>query len=440
MITPCVDLNEQLNQMSAEIERIQKEINKKASMIAFIDKEMREVAGLASEVAGCKLKVLKEYLQQAPEKRDYTKISSNLKEEFNTLSEDFVGNFKDLLKARQYYLQNGKVTELTMSKRLELEERYSKSLKTVLEEHEANFNINDGTNVQVFISHLEEEEKKKRELFNQLLDSKTPHTMEMENLQNTENKQMKQKFELLTGSVKDVYGACQIGAFGFLKTKSMNSLRSDFKILINTPNNKGFYPIHIASYHNHPEIVRLLAESGANLEQKDANGYTALHWAAKAGTLEVVKLLLDKKVNIKSKGEYGRTPLHMAVFNSRPQVASLLLKRGAEINSQTDMEDNLKTPLLDAVIHGDIELAKLLLKEAKLDVNCRDIHQHTPLYHVVVDGISELIPLILGHVKWSNPTSEKDPNHTKELLKIIPKYNDKEVKRILTAFHETVPQ
>ncbi len=50
-------------------------------------------------------------------------------------------------------------------------------------------------------------------------------------------------------------------------------------------------PLHSAVIRNHPEIVGLLLEYGADKKSEDANGRTALEWAAHKGLPEIAQLL-----------------------------------------------------------------------------------------------------------------------------------------------------
>ena len=46
-----------------------------------------------------------------------------------------------------------------------------------------------------------------------------------------------------------------------------------------------------AAFWNHPEVAQLLLGSGANLSQRDANGFTALMWANERGYTQLAELL-----------------------------------------------------------------------------------------------------------------------------------------------------
>ena len=52
-----------------------------------------------------------------------------------------------------------------------------------------------------------------------------------------------------------------------------------------------------AAMFGHEDIVRLLAQHGANLEATDEDGYTAMQFACLDGHLSVVRVLLESGVD-----------------------------------------------------------------------------------------------------------------------------------------------
>ncbi len=93
------------------------------------------------------------------------------------------------------------------------------------------------------------------------------------------------------------------------------------------------YFLFIASSNGHIEVVQELLKRGANIEQKDNDGYTPLicgiflelfnhfKWfiyflfiASFNGDIEVVKELLKRGANIEEKDNDGYTPLILGIF------------------------------------------------------------------------------------------------------------------------------
>ena len=69
-------------------------------------------------------------------------------------------------------------------------------------------------------------------------------------------------------------------------------------------NVKGGYddgsPLHFAAWDNHPEMIRLLLEHGANIEQRSGNNHnnTPLGWAIAGGRIEACETLLENGATI----------------------------------------------------------------------------------------------------------------------------------------------
>lgn len=442
MLAPVISKTEEYNQISVEIEGLQRKINRACSMLAFIEEQMKVHIGLTSEVATRALEIFKEVLKKRPEDRDYKQIKEDWNQECEKICKIYVQDFEGLVKQRDYCMKSGKPVKITDAIRDDLTRQYQDKVKENLETLKSKIQIDQNTNFEVLIKHLEEDERKSEKLYQQYLNTKIPHNDEKNNLEIKEAKMLKERKKLLEEKIETIFDACQYGSDEFVE-KKLKSFWTPFsrKNFLDTPDQNGFCPVHYAAYHNRPGIFIMLLDGGANPQARDNCMYTPIHWAAKSGSLEVVKLLVKKKVDRNTKGEYGRTPLHMAVFNSRIQVTEYLLRNGADINGATSDEDNRKTPLHEAVIHGDLELAKCLLSDPKLDVNRRDIDDHTPLYHVVADGgVPELIALILGHKSYVEPEDKTDPNCIEQLLELTPRYNAEKVKDILKSFRGTVPQ
>ena len=102
----------------------------------------------------------------------------------------------------------------------------------------------------------------------------------------------------------------------FFKSTSDNCT-GDF-ILRNTP-------LIYAAIFGHVEVVRVLLEGGAKVENTSAYCSTALHQAAWNGHLDVCRLLLDWGAKVDPLDEWKDTPLHLAAW------AGHLLWRGEQM-------------------------------------------------------------------------------------------------------------
>lgn len=106
------------------------------------------------------------------------------------------------------------------------------------------------------------------------------------------------------------------------------------------------------------ELVQLLHEKGAALDDPDRTGRAAISWAAAEGRTDVVRWLAEHGAEIDRPDGEERTPLWHAVTRERVETVELLLERGADPNRGDRFGD---TPLMMACVKGYDALAGLLL-------------------------------------------------------------------------------
>jgi uncharacterized protein len=108
-----------------------------------------------------------------------------------------------------------------------------------------------------------------------------------------------------------------------------------------------------AAAERHPDVVKALIDAHADLTANTKQGFTAIHFAARVGDLESVKLLVAAGVDVnfltysegavnrvssflgiaKSQGSLGYTPLLVAVVRGQIDLAMYLLDHGADPNN-----------------------------------------------------------------------------------------------------------
>ena len=155
--------------------------------------------------------------------------------------------------------------------------------------------------------------------------------------------------------------------------------------IVNRRNDHGHSPVLIAQYHHQPEVVAVLLAAGPDLDIFDASsvgvtarvaewlerdpklvnaysgdGFYPLGLAAFFGHLETVRLLLARGADVK---QTARNPmkvqaLHAGLAGNHREIARALLEAGAPVNVG---QQGGFTPLMEAVLHDDIEIAGLLL-------------------------------------------------------------------------------
>ena len=61
-------------------------------------------------------------------------------------------------------------------------------------------------------------------------------------------------------------------------------------------------------------VVELLLSKGANINDKDDDGWSSIIWASNQGHVHVVKLLLSKGANLHEITNHGSTAISLSLF------------------------------------------------------------------------------------------------------------------------------
>jgi ankyrin repeat protein len=109
---------------------------------------------------------------------------------------------------------------------------------------------------------------------------------------------------------------------------------------INSRDNDGFIPLHMASRFGHVDIARLLLDRGSDVNVREHNvGHPCImrhEWI-----LELARLLIDRGADVNAQ-EADRWTLHIASAHRAPRHRKVTGRRGANVDSQNDKEE---TPL-----------------------------------------------------------------------------------------------
>lgn len=134
-----------------------------------------------------------------------------------------------------------------------------------------------------------------------------------------------------------------------------------------------------ASQNNNGDIVRLLAEHGADMNLRSKNGYAPLHIAVINNYKKVVEALIGNgaDINIKSTDNSvpGSTPLHLAVLKFNSLITSVLVQNNADVDAldnkgkspldyaQNIKDDSLKEKIIKTITNSLPEKLKTLSKK-----------------------------------------------------------------------------
>ena len=139
------------------------------------------------------------------------------------------------------------------------------------------------------------------------------------------------------------------------------------------------------------DVVQLLLENGADVDERSFWGYTTLYLAVKHRDTELVKILLAHGANVNAFG--NSEVLYLAASNGDVAMAQLLIAKGADVSARNLYE---RTPLHVAAVKGRTSLAELLLANGA-DVNARDSRGKTPLRLATKRRRKDIVELLKQH-------------------------------------------
>lgn len=151
--------------------------------------------------------------------------------------------------------------------------------------------------------------------------------------------------------------------------------------------------LHEAASRGYTQIVQLLLDYDAYIDQQELNDMTPLILAIINGHTQTAQVLIDAGAKIYLKDGSGNTALHYAAGSGNTVITDKLLKNGAYIN-----EKNVEsiTPLMLAVSHGYQEIVNLLL-EYNANVHETDDIGFNAFNYAVESRNSEIALLLINH-------------------------------------------
>ncbi|XP_006814632.1 uncharacterized protein LOC102808257, partial [Saccoglossus kowalevskii] len=128
---------------------------------------------------------------------------------------------------------------------------------------------------------------------------------------------------------------------------------------INCTTKGGSTPLFLAAKYGHTETMKILTDAGANtaikkgelsplqiaaqnghilaveyiLKKGDKDLIGAFHSAVEKGHVDVVRLLRDSGANVNEKTVVGDFPIHLAAWNGQVKVIKYLMKMGGRVNA-----------------------------------------------------------------------------------------------------------
>jgi ankyrin repeat protein len=145
--------------------------------------------------------------------------------------------------------------------------------------------------------------------------------------------------------------------------------------------------LHWAVIRGEKEMVKVLLQIGADVDQKDRQGRTALWWAVNKDQEATAELLLENKATFDTDSSGGLATLLTAIEKGYIGLVQRLLERGAPVN---EADENGKTPLQVAAGVGNLDMLVMLL-DRKADPKAEDSNCRTALHEAAANGFDEVV-------------------------------------------------
>lgn len=94
--------------------------------------------------------------------------------------------------------------------------------------------------------------------------------------------------------------------------------------LANTPDQRGFTPLVLATYLGKEAVTEMLIENGADINGQDASGNTALMGVSFKGNDRIVEMLIEKGATVDLQNKNGDSALDFAKQGKHTAIEELL--------------------------------------------------------------------------------------------------------------------
>lgn len=199
-------------------------------------------------------------------------------------------------------------------------------------------------------------------------------------------------------------------------------------LTIDTLNNSGCSPLHVAACYGKSAILDWLLNHGANPNCSDISGSTPLHCAAAHGHQNAVLLLMYADAKLDARDDDCNQPLHLAAINGHVDCVKALLYYAEHAGVRYDVNGTNKdgdTPLHLAAKHYHKDVVEILLV---YNANPSIKNKHSSNVFELTDSLSIVEALNekyctvvnLLNVPLKSPSVEINELEYPELVRLLP--------------------
>ena len=159
---------------------------------------------------------------------------------------------------------------------------------------------------------------------------------------------------------------------------------------------QGRTPLHVATYARHGDVIRALAQAGANLDAMEDDRYDAVTIASVANDPATLATLLSLGASARQiTSRYDGTALIAAAHLGHDEVVRQLIAAGAPL----DHVNNLHwTAVIESIVLGDggprHQRTLALLVKAGADLRLTDREGNTPLQLATMRGYAAMTAML----------------------------------------------
>ncbi len=142
-------------------------------------------------------------------------------------------------------------------------------------------------------------------------------------------------------------------------------------------------PSNSSEREKYIRVLKVLFDSGADINAIDGGkGFSALHQATIACDTDMIKFLAQNGADINNKDALGLVPLHHAVQHENSDVAHALIQEGCDVYARNPVSGSY--PLHMAARKGCMHTARILVDHGGASVFDEDMKHHTPVRKAVL--------------------------------------------------------